>query len=333
MRTRLRAFTLIELLVVIAIIAILIALLLPAVQQAREAARRTQCKNNMKQIGLALHNYHDAHLVFPAGGIICGTDFGSVAGLFGGLSGHSLFASILPYVEQAPAYNRLNWSFSGFPVNAASIDANHEQVTLQPLPVYMCPSSTTATFNGYNKWPSRPNWPYICGQAVTHYVGIMGSLQQSGVMRSTAGTFYLNSRKGIRDMTDGTSNTMIVGEYSGLAKGQKLTGVGTAGPDENYGWFNTSAWFGFYDNGRDNYQYALQLGAYKPVIYAPNVAYFLSPTTPSSACYNQSLKSNHVGGIHALLGDGAVRFLSENISLQTLYNLADVADGNPIGEF
>lgn len=326
-----KAFTLIELLVVIAIIAVLIALLLPAVQQAREAARRTQCKNNVKQIGLALHNYHDTFILFPSGGTLCQP---CVEPTFSGLAGHSLFAGILPYLDQGPMANVMNWNYSGFPINSSPVDANHERAMLTPLPVYLCPSSTTATFNGYHRAvPPGGPYPYIGAQASVHYVGIMGSLQQGGVMRSTFGTFYLSSKIGIRDITDGTSNTMIVGEYSGLAKGQRLSATKTAGPDADYGWFNNSAWFGFYDNGRDNYQYALQLGAYKPVIYAPNVSYYLSPTAPSSACYNQSLKSNHTGGIHALMGDGGVRFLSENIALATLYNLADVSDQKPVGEF
>jgi hypothetical protein len=285
----------------------------------------------MKQIGLALHNYHDAYNVFPSGGC---TFTGGPEPVFSGLAGHSLFASILPYLDQAPLYNNLNWSMSGFPINSTPLVPAHEAATKMPLPVFMCPSSSTASFNGY-QFITPPNGPYpsIGAQAVSHYVGIMGSLQQGGVMRSKTGTFYLNSRRGVRDITDGTSNTMVVGEYSGLAKGQKMARNGIAGPDVNYGWFNTSAWYGFYDNDRDNYQYALQLGAYKPVVYAPNVAYFLSPTTPSSACYNQSLKSSHVGGIHALLGDGSVRFISENIALQTLFNLADIADNNTVGEF
>src|SRR6187455_1555610 len=106
------AFTLIELLVVIAIIAILIALLLPAVQQAREAARRTQCKNNLKQIGLALHNYHDVFLLFPPGSVNpqAGVKLGYANG---DLCGHNLFAGILPYMDQAPLYNQLNWNVSG----------------------------------------------------------------------------------------------------------------------------------------------------------------------------------------------------------------------------
>lgn len=328
MSTRRRAFTLIELLVVIAIIAVLIALLLPAVQQAREAARRSQCKNNLKQMGLALHNYHDVSLLFPSGGTTCagGCTYATKAG-------HNLFASILPYIEQGTLYNRLNWDYSGFPVNGLGVDTNHEQSTFTVIPVYLCPSSTTATFNGY-QWTTPGGSPYPClgPQATVNYVGIMGS-SQSGSVRSSSGTFYLNSNIAVRDILDGTSNTMVIGEYSGLAKGQPLSRVKTAGPDVTYGWFNTPAWFGFYDNGATG-PYSIQLGAYKTVTYAPNAAWFLGTGAASaSTAFNQSLKSQHSGGIHIVMGDGAVRFVSENIALAILYNLADVADQNPIGNF
>ncbi len=329
-RAQLRAFTLIELLVVIAIIAVLIALLLPAVQQAREAARRSQCKNNMKQLGLALHNYHDACLVFPPGGTTC---TGSIC-VYPTKAGHNLFASILPYIDQAPLYNKINWGYGGFNTGGmGSYDTNSEQATFQVIVPYLCPTSTTATFNAYQFiTPGGSPYPLIGSQATTSYVGIMGSTQD-GSIRSNRGTFYLNSKIGVRDMTDGSSNSIVIGEFSGLAKGQPLTKVRTAGPDQTYGWFNTPAWYGFYDAGNDS-TYAVQLGAYKTVTYAPNTAWFLGPTGQNaSRTFNQSLKSSHVGGVHALMGDGAVRFISENIRLQTLYDLSDIADQNTIGEF
>ena len=316
-RAKKRAFTLIELLVVIAIIAVLIALLLPAVQQAREAARRSQCKNNMKQLGLALHNYHDTHSVFPPGGTTL---------LASARQGHNLFADILPYFDQAPVYNQMNWSTSGWNTGSAAPTA-HETATLKVLPALICPSSTTATYNGYGWYPGT-TYPYLSGQAVTHYVAIMGSNRLS--VRSTAGVFALNGKKSIRDVTDGTSNTMMLGEYSGYAKGQPPGQANMVGPNQTYGWFNSSpAWFGFYDYG-DAGVYGIQLGAMKTVSYAPNSAWLFGGATTS---FNQSLKSQHVGGVHCLLADGAVRFISENIALTTLYNLADIADGNVLGEF
>ena len=325
-----QAFTLIELLVVIAIIAVLIALLLPAVQQAREAARRSQCKNNLKQLGLALHNYHDTASVFPPGGTTC---TGSLC-VYGPSAGHSVFASILPYIDQAPLYNQFNWSYGGF--NTGGVGSYHapsEQGSFQVLAAYLCPSSTTATFNGYQFiTPGGSPYPLLGSQATTNYVAIMGS-SQSGSIRANTGAFYLNSKIATRDFTDGTSNSMVIGEYSGLAKGQTLTTIKTAGPQATYGWFNTPAWYGFYDAGNSGL-YAVQLGAYKTVTYAPNTAFFLGTGVQNaSRTFNQSLKSPHVGGVHILMGDGAVRFMSENIALQTMYDLADIADAHTIGEY
>ena len=139
--------------------------------------------------------------------------------------------------------------------------------------MYLCPSSQTATFNGYqNAVPPGGPYPFIGGQATVSYVGIMGSVQNmEGSNRSNTGTFFKNSKVPISKIKDGTSNTMVIGEFSGLCKGQTMTPIGTAGPNTTYGWFNTPAWFGFYDNGGDN-TYAVQLGAYKTVTYAPNVA-------------------------------------------------------------
>ena len=319
-RKLVRGFTLIELLVVIAIIAVLIALLLPAVQQARVAARRSQCKNNMKQLGLALHNYHDTFTVFPPGGT---TLIASIR------QGHNLFADLLPYFDQAAIYNQMNWSTSGWNTGSAAPTA-HESATLKVLPSLICPTSTTATYNGYGWYPGT-TYPYLSGQAVTHYAAIMGSTQAPNTTaRSTTGLFQLNGKNGIRDISDGASNTMALGEYSGLAKGQPKGKVNLAGPDQTYGWFNSSpAWYGFYDYG-DAGVYGIQLGAMKTVTYAPNAAWLFGGASTS---FNQSLKSSHVGGVHCLLGDGAVRFLSDSIALPTLYNLADIADGNRMGEF
>ncbi|MDB5341200.1 MAG: hypothetical protein JWN70_6819 [Planctomycetaceae bacterium] len=298
-----RGFTLIELLVVIAIIAVLIALLLPAVQQAREAARRSQCKNNLKQIGLALHNYHDSLKYFPPGVATCNPGLGYAGWRGGGATGHSLLASILPYVDQAPIYNRLNWSVLGVDYDNSAGDAAHSLAIQTILPVYLCPSSTTSSLLTYN----------LAVQGASNYAGISGTTPSTA---ATSGTFFKNSSVSIAKMIDGTSNTMIVGEYSGLATNQ----TPTQAVDRLVG----ITWFGSYD---DLATYSI-FGAVRTVAYAPN-ALFYSNTN----MHNSSLKSQHVGGFHALMGDGAVRFISTNVFLQTLFNLADVADNNVIGEF
>lgn len=310
MRTkRARGFTLIELLVVIAIIAVLIALLLPAVQQAREAARRSQCKNNLKQIGLALQNYHDSARVFPPGGAACNPCATPYAYFNTGISGHNYSAGILPYIDQAPLYNKLNWRL-GISYSPTSVDAAHEAAILTVLPTYLCPSSTTGTlwsYTGYSK------------SAVTHYVGIAGTTPTTF---SKSGTFFKNSGVSIAKMTDGTSNILLVGEYSGLAKGTSAATVQTDTQATNN--FNGASWYAFVDDG------ATCGGcAYKGVIYAPNV-YYVGLTAGHT---NTSLKSQHVGGIHGLLADGSVRFINENINLSILTAIADVADGAVTGDF
>ncbi|MDB5340000.1 MAG: hypothetical protein JWN70_5619 [Planctomycetaceae bacterium] len=210
LRQRFRAFTLIELLVVIAIIAVLIALLLPAVQQAREAARRSQCKNNIKQIGLALHNYHDVFKLFPPGEVSCQAPcIGYNSG-----TGHNWSACILPYLDQAPLFNLLNASGAGFTGGGTGIAA-HDAATKIQLPAYICPSSPLAHINGYG-WSASS---YIGTIASIDYVGIMGS-SPDGTTRGTLGALNLNSKNGVQNMTDGASNVMLVGEYGGLAKGQ-----------------------------------------------------------------------------------------------------------------
>jgi prepilin-type N-terminal cleavage/methylation domain-containing protein/prepilin-type processing-associated H-X9-DG protein len=335
-RTR-RAFTLIELLVVIAIIAILIALLLPAVQQAREAARRTQCKNNLKQIGLAFHNYHDTFNTFPFGWMV-GADFNaSVWGVM-----------ILPYLDQAPLYNQWDSSVPAWNEAAAfgkgpqaSIDGNLA-VIRTPLQVFMCPS--TPSENEHNYDYSAAGFPLTFTAARSDYIatsGVLGNFASIAYSGSAGG-----SRGGIlvavgvepgtsnpadqitrmRDVTDGTSNTMIVGERVGgtsIYKKQQTDSMLTAvlGPTNGGGWgdiLNGEHWFGG----------ALFDGTPSP--FAPSGGPCAINCTNARGA---GLYSFHTGGAQVLMADGAVRFLSANLAAHTLASLVTRAKGEIVGEF
>ena len=211
-KKKMRAFTLIELLVVIAIIAVLIALLLPAVQQAREAARRTQCKNSVKQLGLALHSYHDTFRIFPPGMIwrdgtnIYTNGFNDNANMQQANAlnmGPSWMVHILPYIDQAPLYNLYN-------SNGSVCDVSNKQVVVANLPAFWCASDAyagaqnQATFGG-STW-GRSNYG---GSSVTN----TGTNQFWGnVNSSQRGLFGNNSTSKIASVTDGTSNTVAVWE-------------------------------------------------------------------------------------------------------------------------
>jgi prepilin-type N-terminal cleavage/methylation domain-containing protein/prepilin-type processing-associated H-X9-DG protein len=176
-------FTLIELLAVIAIIALLIALLLPAVQYAREAARRASCQNHMKQIGLALHNYAEAHKVLPPAYV----DVSDSPGWGWG-------AMLLPYVEQTPLFRNLG-------VSTMPFDGAPSLGSQTIVPVYLCPSDT-----GPNVNPERGN------HAKSNYAGVFGSVEIEDWDEVGNGMFYVNSSVRWSDVTDGTSNTFAVGE-------------------------------------------------------------------------------------------------------------------------
>ena len=178
-----RGFTLIELLVVIAIIAVLIALLLPAVQQAREAARRTQCRNNLHQLALAMHNYHDTHACFPFGAIVAGNAV------------HTAFLMILPFIDEAALYNAYNFSVE-------SHLAPQSTVGRSKLAQYLCPSDPDDGPISTSSW-----W---AGFSVNAYGVCMGSGTNNNSTTHN-GILFTNSRIRVRDIRDGTSQTFLIG--------------------------------------------------------------------------------------------------------------------------
>lgn len=320
-----RAFTLIELLVVIAIIAILIALLLPAVQQAREAARRSQCKNNLKQIGLALHNYHDTHRVMPPGYVRPAGTPVNPAG-FQDVAGWGWPTFLLPFVDQAPLYNAMNVGSGGYPFNYLS-------GCQTPLSVFRCPSDTGPNLNDRSWWKGREGAANAI--ATSNYKAICSHAYPQ-MDNNITGGFGRNSSVRMRDITDGTSNTIAVGEAAYWNSVSFSGGVWAASSTSNSG------------NARDA---QLDLLAGAPILinqisFPDNT--FGIPSWGKTYMVSESLTSRHVGGIQVVLFDGSVRFISENINQNpgtlwevqpaaapdSLYeNLLHKSDGNVIGEF
>ena len=312
MRSPRRAFTLIELLVVIAIIAILIALLLPAVQQAREAARRTQCKNNMKQMGLALHNYHDTFMMFPYGEMN-GMGQSPAAGRKMNQNG---LVMLLPYIEQANLYSTLDFSKSFGKYNGGGAPPASDVPVLANLTAketkisaFLCPSD-----NGLQFIQDDPTY-YGCGTSGTSYKSSYGLSVNATHLNApwslspiTARTaFGGNSNSTMRDFTDGTSNSVLVVENVFECSSGRI-----------------SPWSCVQHAGTGT----RLLGGINKWLIVGTV-----PTPGKLSNYSNNASSLHTGGCQVLLGDGGVRFVSENTNLLTLQNLAYISDGQVLGEF
>jgi prepilin-type N-terminal cleavage/methylation domain-containing protein len=340
-----RAFTLIELLVVIAIIAVLIALLLPAVQQAREAARRTQCKNHLKQIGLALHNYHDTHLMFPMGfsDVVWGDNEPS------GGHGWSWSAFLLPYLDQAPLYNQFNFSTTPYACVSCAAPVTGNQVLVgTPLTVFGCPSDTKPKTATNNAGQAGNGWG-TAAAASSSYMGCRGAFEgapcaQSGtrvtVDARNNGLLIVNGSRSFRDLTDGTSNVFAVGEVRWIPLITDINGATNVGSVRQYIYGNITNTGGpdCQNNGSNNNGAQLHLRTTHQRLNGPPLA---------AASLHRSFHSQHTGGAHFLMGDGAVKFVSENIdNTATGYSaavvngpyglyqrLGAINDGQVVGDF
>jgi prepilin-type N-terminal cleavage/methylation domain-containing protein/prepilin-type processing-associated H-X9-DG protein len=279
-------FTLIELLVVIAIIAILIALLLPAVQQAREAARRSTCKNNLKQIGLALHNYHDIARTFPPGTLFGDDEYGWAC-------------MILPQIDQANIYNRIDFTAMAPDVTIPI----QPGVTDQVLPVYLCPSNSMSLQVSPIRAGGGHSGADVGGHARNDYSGSLGT--GGGAVTGMFGKIKdtLTPTK-IRDVTDGTSNTIAVGEaYTQFMR--EISGPTHGNAHDFKVWVGT------------NNQHQ-------------NVVAEAGPSHVPNGTRDDSFASQHEGGVQFLFADGSVTFISENIDMTTFGRLADKADGEVV---
>jgi prepilin-type N-terminal cleavage/methylation domain-containing protein/prepilin-type processing-associated H-X9-DG protein len=308
-----RAFTLIELLVVIAIVSILIALLLPAVQAAREAARRTQCLSNLKQIGLAIHNYHDSNRSFPTADPGGGSDAGS------SITMASAFVAILPYMEQAAAYKHYNFG-------AANTDPANQAVVSQRLPFYLCPSAVLRRSVPFGA-PGDPCGDF--GEAPGTYAVSVGSIPYDqywsyfGRPRPTlnGAIVYSDSTDGItrlRDITDGTSCTVMIGESAWNIDGFSTNPACDNGQNWGYTyWANP---------------YPASTGYNTSPPFNPNTYVLLDPTT-----FDQTLmrfRSDHpAGGVNFVFCDGSARFIMDSVDQSVLIAMGSRNGGEPVLDF
>jgi len=307
MKKTLRGFTLIELLVVIAIIGVLVALLLPAVQQAREAARRSQCKNNLKQIGLALHNYHDVYNRLPTISIEPNLDPTFTS------AGPNV--AILPFLEAATVQNLYDFNVN---YNAP---ANEDMKTRMPT-IYMCPSAPSSgkpvPATGFQtsdySYPRITVAPAASGSKALMQFGEYGQL---------------------RNATDGLSNTIMSHESAGRTNWYVDNTMITASFDYS-GWTPwgdlNEAWTSPYAGGMF-YRMSFTFNAANPAGVAPTANFGVGSQILNVSNWYGMPYSFHTGGVHAGLGDGSVRFLSENASVEILGALSSRDGGEVVGEF
>ena len=323
-----RGFTLIELLVVIAIIAILIALLLPAVQQAREAARRSQCKNNLKQIGLALHDYHDTHRAFPPGFVKQDTATDDSK------DGYGMWAwgaFLLPYMDQAGLYAAIRID-TGESYAQALINGTVQAAVKKPLPAFRCPSDTGddiaagARYVGdvAGGWHMHIRSNYV-GNNGSHRMGLTFGTPNNAWVAPCNGIFHENSRCRMRDIVDGTSNTILVSERVSELSGSSVKWDCDAAVVIGSEYNNDDDQRGFWEHEGTA---AVMFGGATGINY------------PSHSYCRRGVSSMHEGGVHVVLCDGSVRFISENVDhhsdhvVDSLYEyLLGRADRNIVGEF
>ncbi len=349
-------FTLIELLVVIAIIAVLIALLLPAVQQAREAARRSQCKNNLKQMGLALHNYHDVFNRLPLPGHLC-VNPGSSPGVGGLLTTNNWALATLPYNDQAPVYNQYDFNYSAWqPVNTNAVQTK--------LAVFLCPSTPRDGAINYTL-PAALLGGLVSANltltnaGATDYVATTrvkdtfqnivlnttNSVTQDGWGKGAIstqnpalfGAMTIPNGGGLRDLTDGVSNTLLIGESVGrnslYRTAKKVIPPVVGNPADEAYWNSVEGGGAWADPFNGVWELSGRAYDGTGVAGPCGINCSNARSRPGSLQDAGGLFSFHTGGVQVLLGDGSVRFLSENMAGSTLAALISRSGNEVIGEF
>jgi prepilin-type N-terminal cleavage/methylation domain-containing protein/prepilin-type processing-associated H-X9-DG protein len=351
-----RGFTLIELLVVIAIIAVLIALLLPAVQAAREAARRAQCVNNLKQFGLAMHNYHSANDVFPMGSSLCYYPYSGSTPQCTTWNNWSAHAMMLNYLEQGPLYNAINFSMEGRGSDYASV-ANGTAYNAK-IAIFLCPSDT---YGGR----VNDNCYYGSIGASTNGGGDVPPRNQTltcpNFSNPTSGVFAFRLAYGLRDITDGSSNTIAFSEGLAGAQSQTVTrgnmimGAGLSGQAYflNAGqnaalvladlqtcsnkFVPTNSGNISVGHGHDWGIGGMGATLFNTIVPPNNPLYLWAAcrTDCNGGCDGASMdfsnaQSYHPGGVNALFADGSVKFLKSSIAIPVYWGLGTRSGGEVI---